>query len=105
MHLGMTKDQADQTGWRGTDQGKKLKSETGWSIGQGTNAFGFNALPSGWRTDTEEFHHMGDHAYFWTATAAGSSEAYCRYIWHIMDNTYRHTMPVKYGFSVRCVKE
>jgi uncharacterized protein (TIGR02145 family) len=105
MTVGMTQEQANQNGWRGTDQGKKLKSEDGWSIGKGLNSVGFNVIPAGWRTDTEEFHHMGDHAYFWTATDGGGSEGICRYIWHIMDNVYRNPMEKKYGFSVRCVKE
>ncbi len=104
MHLGMTQEEADELGWRGTNQGRQLKSEEGWSIGTGLNSVGFNAIPSGWRTDTEDFHHLGDHAYYWTASEAGSSVGICRYIWHIMDNIYRHEMDKKYGFAVRCVK-
>ncbi len=49
MGLGMTLDQADATGWRGTNQGVQMKSAIGWTTGNGTNSSGFNAFPGGFR--------------------------------------------------------
>jgi uncharacterized protein (TIGR02145 family) len=38
----------DNTGWRGFDAGKMIKSTSGWSSsGNGVDAFGFSALPAG----------------------------------------------------------
>ena len=48
--LGMTQDQADATGYRGTDQGSQIKTSNGWTnAGNGTNSSGFSALPGGTR--------------------------------------------------------
>jgi uncharacterized protein (TIGR02145 family) len=46
--LGMAADQLNVLEWRGTDQGAKMKSTTGWAEGEnGTNISGFSALPGG----------------------------------------------------------
>ena len=46
MLLGMSQSEADKTEQRGTDEGKKLKSTSGWSSsGNGTDEVGFSALP------------------------------------------------------------
>ena len=48
MYLGMSQSDADATEWRGSDQGEKMKSTSGWyDNGNGTNSSGFNALPGG----------------------------------------------------------
>ncbi len=60
MALGMTKKEADETGWRGDGIGTKLKSTSGWeSNGNGTNASGFNALPAGSRDSDGAFGSAG----------------------------------------------
>lgn len=46
MYLGLSQTEADDTGYRGTDEGDKLKATTGWyNNGNGTNESGFTALP------------------------------------------------------------
>src|SRR5512133_564383 len=67
INLGMTAAQAGATEWRGTDQGKQLKSATGWNAGEnGTNTSGFAALPSGYRAHTTGiFEGLGLINYFW----------------------------------------
>ena len=49
MFLGMSQSEANGTGWRGTDEGSKLKATSGWSGFNGTNESGFSALPGGSR--------------------------------------------------------
>ena len=50
IFLGMTQQVAEQMYWRGSNEGSKLKSSSGWDEnGNGTNASGFTALPGGYR--------------------------------------------------------
>jgi uncharacterized protein (TIGR02145 family) len=112
-YLGMSQSEADVTGWRGTDEGGKLK-ETGtahWSspnIGA-TNSSGYTALPGGFRYDNGDFSSLGVNAYFWSSTGDDydgvwilrdldyySSGIYRDYY----DYYYKH-----YGFSVRLLKD
>jgi uncharacterized protein (TIGR02145 family) len=57
----------DGTLWRGLDAGKRLKSTTGWySNGNGTNDFGFTALPAGCISGGSSTS-AGYKASFWTS--------------------------------------
>ncbi|MGD8307109.1 MAG: fibrobacter succinogenes major paralogous domain-containing protein [Ignavibacteria bacterium] len=54
---------------RGTDEGSKLKSTSGWETNENsTNSSGFSGLPGGTRTDEGEFIHLSIRAHFWTTT-------------------------------------
>jgi uncharacterized protein (TIGR02145 family) len=98
ISLGMTKKEADKTGWRGTDQGTQMKSTSGWNEGgNGSNTSGFTALPSGGRY----------------SSSAGSMGNIC--YWITTDLTYRaldfsHSQVNRYydyenaGLGVRCIK-
>ena len=93
------------TGGRGTDGGTKLKATTGWGANNGTNAFGFFALPAGY-IYTGTFYSLGDRAYWWTSTDENSTDAWRRTIGY--PNTYmltRLTYTKNSGFSVRCIKD
>ena len=86
--------------------GSKLKSATGWSSsGNGTDTFGFSALPAGDRDSHGGCLYEGSDAYFWSSTQGSSGYAYyMRLVYandtaHLIDN-YKHL-----GFSVRCVKD
>lgn len=52
--------------------GKKLKSSTGWSSGNGTDDFGFTAFPTGTRS-SGSFQYLGSRTSFWTSTESDSS--------------------------------
>jgi len=110
MHLGMSQAQADGTGWRGTDEGGKLK-ETGtthWvSPNTGaTNTSGFTALPGGYRDTTGNFSDLGNYGYWWSATASGSTVAWHRNLFYHFDEVYRTIYDDKEnGFSVRCLRD
>ena len=85
--------------------GKVLKSQTGWyNRGNGTDAFGFSALPAGGRNGDEDYYNEGDYAYFWSSTELNSSYAYRMYLDY---GSVSATLSFKNkddGFSVRCVK-
>jgi uncharacterized protein (TIGR02145 family) len=113
LSLGMSQEQADTSGPRGTDQGTQLKSISGWiegGVGNGTNSCGFNALPAGLRPlDNGEFNYFGNTAVFWSSTEIFGDGAICRSIW-LEENTVRRAAEESYylgkvnGYSVRCVK-
>ncbi|WP_295057445.1 fibrobacter succinogenes major paralogous domain-containing protein [uncultured Fibrobacter sp.] len=57
--------------------GKALKSKTGWyKSGNGTDAFGFSALPSGQKFNKGSFSVDGRMASFWSTTEEDQTYAY-----------------------------
>jgi uncharacterized protein (TIGR02145 family) len=91
----------NNTGWRGFDAGKRLKSTTGWQGGNGTDAYGFSALPGGYYQGS--FYLIGNDCHFWTSTL--SSTPFRRYINNSYDNIYRANDITGVGFSLRCISE
>jgi len=90
-------------GW--TDAGKKLKSKSGWSnYGDGTDDYGFAALPGGYRSGNK-FYSAGENGIWWSATESGSSYAYVRDIGYDFDDAQQGTRVISTGLSVRCVKK
>jgi uncharacterized protein (TIGR02145 family) len=91
--------------------GKKLKSKTGWNdddgkSGNGTDEFGFSAMPGGYRGYSDgSFNYVGYRGYWWSATELGSGNAYNRLMRYYDDGVYESTFSKSYGFSVRCVKD
>ena len=99
---------------------KMLKSQTGWSNdGNGLDAYGFSALPAGYRDTVVSvysvtlFHNEGYQTYFWNA---GSSFIYTAYSGSRYSNSTSlyfndeisfvdHQRNPTYAFSVRCVKD
>ena len=105
MHLGMSQSEADDTGWRGTDEGKKLKSISGWSSGNGTDAVGFTALPGGYRDKDGSFYLLGSYGHWWSATEYSYTSAWYRYLGYFTDEVYRYGCDAEDGISVRCVRD
>ncbi|MFA7315088.1 MAG: FISUMP domain-containing protein, partial [Candidatus Magasanikbacteria bacterium] len=86
----------DAVGWRGTDQGTKLKSG---------GSSGFNMLLGGTRLADNSFVYLGTRGYFWSASEVSASTAW----FHILSSSdarvYNYYDLTKvYGFSVRCLK-
>lgn len=109
MYLGMSKTEADDTGWRGTDEGGKLK-ETGtthWNSPNtgATNESGFTALPGGYRYGVigGDFDDFGAGGYWWSATEYGTTAAWSRGMLYGYSSVNRSGDYKEYGVSVRCV--
>jgi uncharacterized protein (TIGR02145 family) len=95
------------------DAGKKLKSTNGWSSytfggvtysGNGTDDYGFSALPGGgYGSGLLDFSIAGDYGNWWTATEADAFVAYSRGMDYNNDDVYEYTDDKEYGLSVRCV--
>jgi uncharacterized protein (TIGR02145 family) len=84
--------------------GKKLKLTSGWySNGNGTDEFGFSALPGGYRRSDGDFYGAGDYGRWWTATEYDANDAYYRRMYYFNDNVYSDDDYKNYAWSVRCV--
>lgn len=92
--------------WRGTDQGKQMKSTSGWATGQnGTNTSGFSALPGGYRYyDNGSYAGLGLLGYWWSSSEANTGTGYYRRLDGDNDKVYRASAPAQAGKSVRCIK-
>jgi len=89
--------------------GKKLKAASGWSSGgngiNGTDDYGFSALPGGYRANNGGFGNAGSGGNWWTDTENGSQYGYALRMSSYddsVDETYNYK---DYGFSVRCIQE
>ena len=79
IFLGMSQIEADGKGLRGTDEGTKLKSTSGWnSGGNGTNIVGFTALPGGRGNNGASFERLGHYGYWWTSTESSDNSVWYR---------------------------
>ena len=86
--------------------GTKLKFVTGWSdSGNGTDTFGFSALPAGLRYGIGDYDYEGDYANFWSSTEGGSLDAYTMGLYYGDDNVNLNYGLKNFGFSVRCLKD
>jgi len=105
MHLGMSQSATDSTDFRGTDQGKQLKSTSGWfENGNGTNSSGFFAFPGGFRFAQGGFGQLGIGTYWWTSTEFSDLFAWYRGVVYFNNGVRRDTDYEGTGQSVRCVK-
>jgi len=98
IHLGMTQEQADSTGWRGTNQGTELKAG---------DTSEFNALMGGYRNSIGSFYGMNSGTLFWSSTESDSLKLYAWVRMLDKDNTKvsRIDFNKNYSFYVRCVKD
>lgn len=96
------------TGFRGFDVSKKLKSTFDWNNNEnGTDDFGFRALPAGYRdhdASGADFFNLGAIAHFWSSTNYFIGFAKERQLWGLFDTTYRGNETTGMGYSIRCVK-
>ena len=92
--------------------GTALKSTSGWNdLGgesrNGTDAFGFSALPAGYRRSDEYFFNEGYNADFWSSTEFDGDCAYSMHLDYFsgafLSASYNSCMDD--GFSVRCLKD
>jgi uncharacterized protein (TIGR02145 family) len=85
--------------------GTKLKSAEGWNNnGNGTDDYGFAALPGGNGRSDGSFYYAGNYGYWWSATEDDADDAWRRYMNYYYDvgrdGNFKENL-----FSVRCVKD
>jgi len=88
--------------------GDKLKSTTGWMYGQnfnGTDEYGFSALPGGYGNRAGNFYNVGEHGLWWSATEGSNVSAISLYLSDIYENMYRRLDLKGTLHSIRCVQD
>ncbi len=86
--------------------GKKVKASFGWNgKGNGTDDYGFAALPAGF-ADGSSLRSVGSDAHFWTAThyEGYGHQAYHRSLESNYSILYDLHGDDSYGLSVRCIR-
>jgi uncharacterized protein (TIGR02145 family) len=107
MFLGMSQEEADMEGFRGTDEGGKLKGTTHWEDPNtgATNSSGFTALPADIRALDGDTDEGGVTAVFWSSTESDSSNAWLRFIENVYAEVSRFYYYKGVGISVRCLRD
>jgi uncharacterized protein (TIGR02145 family) len=86
--------------------GTKLKATSGWySNGNGTDEFGFSALPGGRGRSGGSFGFVGRYGDWWSANEGSSSDAYYRLMYYNLDYAYWGSYDKSGLRSVRCVQD
>ena len=81
--------------------GTALKTQSGWLDNNGTDAFGFSALPVGHGGE----ERYGNSTMFWTATEGATGGAYYMCLDRIYEFAGLGGVSKEHAFSVRCVKD
>ena len=110
MFLGMSQEEADNLGNRGTNEGSKLAGNADlWNSGNleqnsefGTS--GFTGLPGGDRGTYGNYTYMGIYGDFWSSTEYSSDIAWYRTLGCDYSEVIRYSTYKQYGFAVRCLK-
>ena len=85
--------------------GRKLKAASGWSgNGNGTDEYGFSALPGGIGYSDGSFDDVGYYGHWWSASEINSNRAYLRDMYYGDDYAYWSSNDKSYLQSVRCVQ-
>ncbi|MDR1812545.1 MAG: WG repeat-containing protein [Candidatus Fibromonas sp.] len=88
----------------GSGAGKKLKSKNYWdNNGNGTDEYGFSALPGGSGKSDGSFIMLGKYGYWWSI--GEGTDAYYRYMSSEDDNISRLSSAKTGSFPIRCVKD
>jgi uncharacterized protein (TIGR02145 family) len=86
--------------------GTKLKAASGWNEdGNGTDEYGFSALPGGDRSEDGIFDNVGVGGYWWSASEFGRSEAIRWGMYHLFGSAGWNERNKSRLLSVRCVKD
>jgi len=86
--------------------GTKLKATSGWNDnGNGTDEFGFSALPGGRGNSDGSFNIVGVGGLWWCATEESSSNAWARFMGYYDGNVDRSDISKSNLYSVRCLQD
>jgi uncharacterized protein (TIGR02145 family) len=95
------------TDYVGNNAGTKLKATSGWNNnGNGTDDYGFAALPGGRGSSGGGFLDAGYYGYWWSSSVYRANYAYYRGMGYGTENVHRIYDNYKADlFSVRCLQD
>jgi uncharacterized protein (TIGR02145 family) len=92
-------------GFSGTE-GTALKSTYGWNNGgNGTDDFGFSALPGGYRSHYDGYFNVAGFKGNWWSSSPSGGYAWYRDLYSDGPDIYRNYSNPRNGFSVRCLRD
>lgn len=104
--LGCGEEVARGFGFRGGNQGLLLRiTDPELEQWVGLDAFGWGALPGGFRTADGEDFNLGDSNYFWSSTSRSAKSLYVRGMTGHRDDLYSSEMDLAQGCSIRCLRD
>lgn len=106
MALGLSAAEVEKTGFRGGHADQLRMESPRYEEWNGLNAFGFSALPGGFRGADGGDWNWGDSGFWWSSTPwHGGGALWMRSISNWGTGVYRSTNPQGNGLSVRCLKD
>jgi uncharacterized protein (TIGR02145 family) len=92
--------------YRGFDVGNNLKSNNGWfQEGNGSDKYGFTALPTGYRVSSKRFGHFETTASWWTSTEGNTISSWRHRLYWEQSGEYSNSHNKPNGYSVRCLRD
>lgn len=85
--------------------GAALKSVAGWKVDNGTDAYGFRALPAGYRGATGSFYQAGSDAMWWASLESDPGTSWDRSLGHLNTIVGQGFIQRTARLSVRCVRD
>jgi uncharacterized protein (TIGR02145 family) len=86
--------------------GKYLKAKSGWNRnGNGTDAYGFSALPGGFGNSDSYFNYAGSNGVWWSVSEYDGYYAHNRHITYTDNGAHWSYNNKSNLFSVRCMKD
>ena len=89
----------------------RLKSASGWKdyngqSGNGSDDYGFSALPAGLRGTSESYGSLGSYANFWSSTGYDRGNAYIMYMFGDDSTAFMYYVDTKkLAASIRCIND
>ena len=91
--------------YRGFDAGYHLKASDGWYGGyNGSDKFGFNAMPCGRRRWEGVYNTLGTVSWVWSSSTYNTYYGWYKEIHYKLDNLGRYFTTKLDGLGVRCIK-
>jgi uncharacterized protein (TIGR02145 family) len=93
--------------WRGFDAGTNLKKNDSWKgNGNGTDLYGFAALPGGFLQANISYRFIGIQGFWWMSTESSSTSAWSRYLGSNQHGVFRDINDGKNdAVSARCIRD
>jgi len=86
--------------------GKYLKAKSGWNRnGNGTDAYGFSAMPGGFGNSDSYFNYAGSNGVWWSASEYDAYYAYNRHLIYTDGGAHWSYNDKSNLFSVRCLRD